>query len=131
MNLRMTVAGAALLALVTAPALAASEGQALVTAMQGTFKNAAGGSCDMPFYKSGAQNKTVRGEEGMAATVTNAGVTINGELVMRGARIGQMVNTMDDKVIFLFEDMPNGQLHFIALGPPASGWGDFKLDRCP
>src|SRR5215813_7279793 len=91
MILRMTVAGVALMALVTAPALGASEGQALYTAMQGTFKNAAGGSCDMPFYKSGATNKTVRGEEGMAATVIDKGVTINGELVMRGARIGQMV----------------------------------------
>jgi len=113
------------------PAFAASEGQALYTALQGTFKNATGGSCDMPFYKSGAVNKTVRGEEGMEATVTDKGMTINGELVMRGARIGQIVNTMDDKVIFLYQDMPNGQLHFIALGPPASGWGDFKLDRCP
>ena len=68
---------------------------------------------------------------GMVAIVTNAGVTINGELVMRGARIGQLVNTMDDKVIFLFEDRPDGTLVFDSLGPPASGWGKVTLERCP
>ena len=131
MGSRRTIAVAAMLVGLCAPAFAASEGQALYKAMQGTFRNTAGGTCQQPFYKSGEVNKTVRGEEGMAATVTNAGVAINGELVMRGARIGQLVNTMDDKVIFLFEDSPDGTLHFIALGPPATGWGDFKLERCP
>lgn len=131
MGSRSLFAMAVLAAGMTAPAFAASEGQALYTAMTGTFRNAAGGTCEAPFYKSGAVNKTVRGEEGMAATVTNAGVTIDGELVMRGARIGQMVNTMDDKVIFLFEDRPDGTLRFIALGPPATTWGQFTLARCP
>ena len=131
MGTRTIIALAALAAAIAAPALAASEGQALYKAMQGSFKNAAGGTCDAPFYKSGEVNKTVRGEEGMVATVTNAGVTINGELVMRGARIGQMVNTMDDKVIFLFEDRPEGTLRFSSLGPPAIGWGEITLERCP
>ena len=30
-----------------------------------------------------------------------------------------MVNTMDDKVIFLFEDNPDGSLHFTGLSAPA------------
>jgi hypothetical protein len=131
MGSRTIIALAAVLAGVCAPAFAASEGPALLKAMQGTFRNVAGGTCEQPFYKSGEVNKTVRGEEGMAATVINAGVTINGELVMRGARIGQLVNTTDDKVIFLFEDRPDGKLHFSALGPPATGWGEITLERCP
>jgi hypothetical protein len=130
MTWRATIALAALCAVAT-PAFAASEGPALYKVMTGTFRNTDGGTCAAPFYKSGEVNKTVRGEEGMAATVVGNGLTINGELVMRGARIGQMVNTMDDKVIFLFEDNPDGTLHFIALGPPAQTWGEFKLERCP
>lgn len=130
MRLRSILALAAVLTC-AAPAFAASEGPKLYEVMKGSFRDTAGGSCDAPFYKSGDVNKTVRGEEGMAATVTAKGVTINGELVMRGARIGQMVNTMDDKVIFLFEDNADGTLHFIALGPPAATWGEFKLERCP
>jgi len=131
MALRSTIAFAALLAATATPAFTASEGQALYRVMTGTFRNAAGGTCAQPFYKSGEVNKTVRGEEGMSATVVNNGVTIAGELVMRGARIGQMVSTMDDKVIFLFEDNPDGKLHFIAVGPPALAWGEFTLERCP
>jgi hypothetical protein len=131
MILRVIASTAVLLACMAAPAFAASEGPTLYKVMTGIFRDAAGGTCEAPFYKSGEVNKTVRNEEGMAATVTAKGTTINGELVMRGARIGQMVNTMDDKVIFLFEDNPDGSLHFIALGPPASAWGEFKLERCP
>ena len=131
MVLRLSIAAAALaVATAAIPVLAASEGPALYKVMTGAYRNKAGGTCDAPFYKSGEVNKTVRGEEGMAATVVNNGVTINGELVMRGARIGQMVNTMDDKVIFLFEDNKDGTLHFIALGPPAATWGEFTLERC-
>jgi hypothetical protein len=130
MALRLSIALAALAAL-SLPAHAASEGPALYKVMTGAFRDVAGGTCAAPFYKSGEVNKTVRGEEGMAATVNAKGTTINGELVMRGARIGQMVNTVDDKVIFLFEDNPDGTLHFIALGPPAATWGEFKLERCP
>jgi hypothetical protein len=131
MTLRSTLALATLMAAIAAPAFAASEGPALYKVMTGTYRNSDGGTCAAPFYKSGEVNKTVRGEEGMAATVVHNGVTIAGELVMRGARIGQMVNTMDDKVIFLFEDNADGKLHFIALGPPAATWGEFTLERCP
>jgi hypothetical protein len=99
MNLRTVIAVAVLLAGAGAPAFAASEGEALYTAMKGTFRNSAGGTCQTPFYKSGEPTKSVRGEEAMGATVTNAGTTIDGQLIMRGARIGQMVSPMTEKTI--------------------------------
>ena len=67
----------------------------------------------------------------MAGTVTNAGVTISGQLVMAGAREGQFVNPTTDKAIFLFESKPNDKLTFTAIGEPAAGWPEVTLELCP
>jgi hypothetical protein len=73
----------------------------------GAWKNPAGGACETAFFKAGERTKTVRGEQAMAGTVSDAGMVVPGQLILQGAREGQFVNTMNDKVIFIFE--PKGQ----------------------
>jgi hypothetical protein len=97
----------------------------------GTWKNA-GGSCEAAYFKAGARVKTVRGEEAMAGTVVNNGVTIQGQAIIAGPREGQFINPMTDKVIMIFEPQDGGRkINFSALGPPASGWPDVTLELCP
>jgi hypothetical protein len=67
----------------------------------------------------------------MAGTVTNAGTTIAGQLIIAGAREGQFINPVSDKAIFLFENKPNDKLTFTAIGEPASGWPEVTLELCP
>jgi hypothetical protein len=87
------------------------------------------GSCDTAYLKAGARAKTVRGEEALNGTVTNAGLTINGLLIINGPRVGQIVDAKTDKVIFIF-DPKDEKMDISALGPPALGWPDITLDRC-
>ncbi len=109
----------------------AIEAARLTALVSGTWRNPAGGSCQAAYFKSGERNKTRRNEEGMAGTVTNAGTTIAGQLILAGAREGQFINPVTDKAIFLFESKPNERLTFTAIGEPAAGWPDVTLEFCP
>jgi hypothetical protein len=81
--------------------------------------------------KSGEANKTVRGEGGMKVTVASKGKTVEGTLILAGAREGQIVNPMTDKMMFLLEPQEGDKLHVMALGEPVADWGDLILDLCP
>ena len=109
----------------------ALEAQRLTALVSGTWRNPAGGSCQAAYFKSGERNRTRRNEEGMAGTVTSAGTTIAGQLILAGAREGQFINPVTDKAIFLFESKPNDKLTFAAIGEPAAGWPEVTLELCP
>jgi hypothetical protein len=109
----------------------ALEAARLTALVSGSWRNPAGGSCEAAYFKSGDRNKTRRNEEAMAGTVTNAGMTITGQLILAGAREGQFINPMTDKAIFLFENKPNDKLTFTAIGEPAAGWPETTLEYCP
>jgi len=96
----------------------------------GTWRNPAGGSCQTAYFKSGERVKSSRGEEAMTGTVTNAGTTITGQLLIAGARVGQFINPTTDRAIFLFDALPGNKLLFTAIGEPATGWPDVTLDKC-
>ena len=109
----------------------ALEAQRLTALVSGTWRNPQGGSCQTAYFKSGERNRTKRNEEAMAGTVTNAGTTISGQLILAGAREGQFVNPVTDKAIFLFENKPNATMTFTAIGEPAAGWPEVNLELCP
>jgi hypothetical protein len=110
---------------------APAEAAKIETAVKGTWKNQAGGSCDAAYFKTAEENKTIRGEAGLKVSVVNAGMTINGTLILAGAREGQIVNPMTDKVIFALEPTDDGKVHISSLGEPALSWPDVVLDPCP
>jgi hypothetical protein len=91
----------------------------------------AGGACTSAYFKSGARTKTKRDEDALAGTITNAGTTINGELILVGSRLGQFINPMTDKVIMLFDPQDGQKLNISSIGEPALGWPDVTLDLCP
>jgi len=134
MGLRTTIAVAAILAAIGSSAALAQQNQAeadkTAKAATGTWK-APGGTCDAAYFKSGEPNKTVRGEGGMKVTVSNKGKTVEGTLILAGAREGQIVNPMTDKMMFLLEPQEGDKLHVMALGEPVADWGDQILDLCP
>src|SRR5262249_6235622 len=84
----------------------AAEQSKVAQAISGSWRDPAGGTCQAAYFKSGERTKTVRGEEALAGTVVNKGVTIPGQLILSGAREGQFVNPKDDKAMFLFENKP-------------------------
>jgi hypothetical protein len=96
----------------------------------GIWRNPNGGTCQTAYFKSGERVKSPRGEEAMVGTVTNAGVTITGQLLIAGPRVGQFINPMNDRAIFLFDTLPGNKLSFTAIGDPATGWPDVTLERC-
>jgi hypothetical protein len=96
----------------------------------GVWRNPSGGTCEAAYFKSGERVKSPRGEEAMAGTITNRGMTITGQLLIAGPRVGQFINPMNDRAIFLFDTLPGNKLTFTAIGEPASGWPDVTLDRC-
>ena len=90
----------------------------------------AGGNCQAAYFKSGERTKTKRGEEGLTGTITNAGTTISGQLVLNGARAGQFINPMTDGAIMLFDPQTN-RLGISGIAAPALGWPDVTLELCP
>ena len=90
----------------------------------------AGGNCQAAYFKSGERTKTKRGEEGLTGTITNAGTTISGQLVLNGARAGQFINPMTDGAIMLFDPQAN-KLGISGIAAPALGWPDVTLELCP
>ena len=96
----------------------------------GVWRTPNGGSCQTAYFKSGERVKSSRGEEAMVGTIVNAGQTITGQLLIAGPRVGQFINPMNDRAIFLFDTLPGNKLMFTAIGEPATGWPDVTLERC-
>ena len=107
----------------------AAEVARVVAAVSGTWRTP-GGNCQAAYFKSGAQGKSPRDEEALAGTITNQGTTINGQLIVVGAREGQFVDG-NDRPIFLFENQPGEKLKFIPIGGPAVSWPEVTLELCP
>ena len=129
MDFRTATVTVALLAGLSAPALAA-EADEVAAAVTGSWKTP-NGSCDNAYFKSGERTRSVRGEQAMVAIITNSGTTVSGHMILQGAREGQLVNTMNDQMIFLFEPTADKKLHFIPLGPPVLDWQEVVLEKCP
>src|SRR5882757_5833496 len=131
MGLRSGIALTALLAVLGGSGAVAqqntAEAETIAKAAAGDWKSPAG-TCEAAYLKSGELNKSVRGEAGMKITVVNAGMTVNGTLILAGAREGQIVSPMTDKMIFLLEPQDGGKLHVIPLGDPALSWPEVVLD---
>src|SRR5262245_24521412 len=106
----------------------AAEIAQVVAAVSGTWRTA-GGNCQAAYFKSGARGKSPRDEDALGGTVTNQGTTINGQLIVVGAREGQFVDS-NDRPIFLFENKPGDKLTFTPIGGPAASWPEVTLERC-
>jgi hypothetical protein len=134
MGLWRTFVLAAAVAGVSGTALAQqapAEAAKIEAAVKGAWKNQAGGSCEPAYFKTAEENKTIRGEAGLKVAVVNSGMTVNGTLILAGAREGQIVNPMTDKVIFALEPTDDGKVHISSLGEPALSWPDVVLEPCP
>jgi hypothetical protein len=92
---------------------------------------AAGGACASAYFKSGARTKTKRDEDALSGTITNSGITVSGDLVLVGSRLGQFVDPATDKVIMIFDPQDGNKLSISAMGPPVLGWPDASLELCP
>jgi hypothetical protein len=126
MGVKTGIAVAAILLGMSVPAIALEARY-----VAGAWKNPAGGSCDPAFFKSGDLTQTKRGEPAITGTVSNAGITVTGLLILDGARRGQMVSPDTDKAILLFDERPGGKLRAIAIGEPVLSWPTVVLDLCP
>jgi hypothetical protein len=91
----------------------------------------AGGACEAAFFKSGMRAKTKRGEEALAGTVTNAGMSFTGELILEGSRLGQFINPMTDQALMLFDPQDGTTLSVSGLNGPAASLGEVNLELCP
>ena len=105
------------------------ESSTVASMVAGSWR-VAGGSCDAAYFKAGTRTKTMRGEEGLTGTVSNAGITLSGQLVLNGARAGQFIDPANDTVIMLF-DPQQGKLTISPLRAPTAGWPDVTLELCP
>ena len=111
------------------PAQVAQRSTELAALITGNWATSAA-TCSTAYFKSAERVKTRRGEEAMTGTVTNAGMTITGQLIIAGPREGQLINPTTDRAIFLFDSLPGNKMSFAAIGEPALGWPDVTLDRC-
>jgi hypothetical protein len=108
----------------------ADEPDKVAALVTGTWRNG-GGACEAAYFKSGERTKTKRGEAAVAGTVTNAGTTVSGQLILNGSREGQFINPANDQAIMLFDPQGGQKLNISAIGAPALGWPDVTLDLCP
>ncbi len=102
-----------------------------IAAMATGAWRAAGGACAPAYFKSGARTKTKRDEDALSGTITNSGLTVSGDLILVGSRLGQFVDPMTDKVIMIFDPQDGTKLSISAMGPPVLGWPDATLELCP
>jgi hypothetical protein len=107
----------------------AAEIARVVAAVSGTWRTP-GGNCQAAYFKSGTRGKSPRDEDALAGTVTNSGTTIEGQLIVVGAREGQFVDG-NDRPVFLFENKPGDKLTFTPIGGPALSWPEVTLELCP
>ena len=106
------------------------ESNSVAQTVAGSWR-ASGGRCEAAFFKSGDRSKSKRGEEGLNGTITNAGMTISGLLVLNGARAGQFVDPTSDKAILLFDPQNGDKLSISGVGAPALDWPEMTLELCP
>ena len=109
----------------------AAEIAKVAAAVSGSWRNPNGGTCQTAFFKSGTRTKTMRDEDALSGTITNNGMTIPGQLILVGAREGQIVDPMTDRPIFLFDSPTNEKLHLVGIGGPALTWPEVTLELCP
>lgn len=111
-------------------ALAQVNGPIPPAMLAGSWK-AASGTCQAAFFKAGAEGKSRRGEEALAATVTDKGTTVDGQIILRGARQGQLVNPNTDKAVFLIDILAGPKVKFIPIGEPVLTWPETDTEKCP
>ena len=98
--------------------------------LAGSWK-APNGTCQAAYFKAGQEGKSPRGEEALAGTVSDKGTTVNGQIILRGARQGQMVNPMTDRAIFLIDILAGPKVKFIPIGEPVLSWPEIDTEKCP
>lgn len=96
----------------------------------GTWK-APNGTCQAAFYTGGEQGKSRRGENAFSGTVSDKGTTVAGQIILQGARQGQMVNPNTDKAIFLIDILKGPKIKFIPIGEPVLSWPEIDTEKCP
>jgi hypothetical protein len=111
-------------------ALAQVNGPIPAAMLSGSWK-APNGTCLAAFFKAGAEGKSSRGEEALGATVSDKGTVVNGQIILRGARQGQMVNPMTDRAIFLIDILAGPKVKFIPIGEPVLTWPEIDTEKCP
>lgn len=107
----------------------AAEQAKVIASISGTWR-APNGACEAAYFKSGERIKTVRGEEALAGTIVNMGKTVPGQLILSGAREGQLVDPANDQAIVLFQSKANGTLNFFPINGPVRGWPEVDLVKC-
>ena len=125
MGIRKTLALGALLVGMSSPALALQA-----AAVEGAWRNPTGGTCEAAFFKSGDLTMTTRGETAVKVMLNNAGMTFEGNLVIEGARRGQVVSPTDDRAMFLV-DTPGGKVRVIPMALDYRSWPEIILELCP
>ena len=98
--------------------------------LAGSWK-APSGTCQAAYFRAGDEGKSKRGEEALGATVSDKGTTVTGQIILRGARQGQMVNTMTDRAIFLIDILAGPKVKFIPIGEPVLTWPEIDTEKCP
>jgi hypothetical protein len=89
------------------------------------------GTCQTPYYTGGEKGKSPRNENSFSGTVSDKGMTINGQIILQGARQGQMVNPNTDKAIFLIDILKGPKIKFIPIGEPVLTWPEIDAEKCP
>jgi hypothetical protein len=102
----------------------------MLALVKGNWK-APGGSCEQAYAKVGKQTKTKRGEDSMEISVSNMGQVINGQIIIQGPRIGQLINPESDMMLFLYDTKPGDKLIFSPLTGHVAGWPEVTVDLCP
>jgi hypothetical protein len=89
------------------------------------------GTCQTAYYTGGEQGKSKRGENAFSGTVTDKGMTVTGQIILQGARQGQMVNPNTDKAVFLIDILKGPKIKFIPIGEPVLSWPEIDTEKCP
>lgn len=111
-------------------ALAQVSGPISPAMLAGSWK-APNGTCQAAFFKAGAEGKSKRGEDALAAIVSDKGTTVDGQIILRGARQGQLVNPMTDRAVFLIDILAGPKVKFIPIGEPVLTWPEIDTEKCP
>lgn len=111
-------------------AIAQVNGPIPAAMLAGSWK-APSGTCQAAYFRAGDEGKSKRGEEALGATVSDKGTTVTGQIILRGARQGQLVNPMTDRAIFLIDILAGPKVKFIPIGEPVLTWPEIDTEKCP
>ncbi len=98
--------------------------------LAGSWK-APNGTCQAAYFTAGEEGKSKRGEEALGATVSDKGTTVTGQIILRGARQGQLVNPASDRAVFLIDILAGPKVKFIPIGEPVLAWPEIDTEKCP